>query len=76
MTTMQTVRKGMPKWLMDAITQFMEETGAERIDIRRTADSADEGDTQVSVVMSDDEEPESPSLNPGAMAVILVGPIA
>jgi hypothetical protein len=76
MTTMQTVRKGMPKWLMDAITQFMEETGAERIDIRRTADNANEGDTQVNVVMSDDEEPESLNLHSGALAVIPVGPIA
>ena len=77
MTTTQTASKQMPEKLLADIKQYMEDCDVYRVDVRRTgvAEEPEDDDLTCRYVMSDDELPESSTLDSGAFITATIPPL-
>lgn len=72
--TTKTARKQMPEALLAAIQRFMDDQDVDRVDVRRSGLEEEPEDDALTFrhVMSDDERPQSTSLNSGAFITATV----
>ncbi|MDM7886573.1 hypothetical protein QUG92_15790 [Curtobacterium sp. RHCKG23] len=72
--TTQTARKQMPEALLAAIKRFMDDQDVDRVDVRRSGLEEEPEDDALTFrhVMSDNELPQSSSLNSGAFITATV----